>query len=105
MREKKEISYGEFFGRICRTVLKALDETTVDGFVFRTDIRLRPFGDSGPLLMTFDGMEQYYLTQAREWERYAMIKARQVAGDAYQKTTGGHDQAFRLSPLSGLRGV
>jgi [glutamine synthetase] adenylyltransferase / [glutamine synthetase]-adenylyl-L-tyrosine phosphorylase len=49
--------------------------------VFRTDIRLRPYGDSGAVIMNFDGMEHYYLTQAREWERYAMIKARQVAGD------------------------
>lgn len=81
LTEKKEISYGEFFTRICRSLIKMLDETTVDGFVFRTDVRLRPFGDSGPLIMTFDGMENYYLTQAREWERYAMIKARQVAGD------------------------
>lgn len=45
--------------------MKMLDEITVDGFVFRTDVRLRPFGDSGPLIMNFDGMEQYYLTQAR----------------------------------------
>ncbi len=81
LNQKKEISYGEFFTRICRSLVKILDEITVDGFVFRTDVRLRPFGDSGPLIMTFDGMENYYLTQAREWERYAMIKARQVAGD------------------------
>lgn len=81
LKEKKEISYGEFFTRICRSLVKMLDEITVDGFVFRTDVRLRPFGDSGPLIMNFDGMEHYYLTQAREWERYAMIKARQVAGD------------------------
>jgi glutamate-ammonia-ligase adenylyltransferase len=81
LNQKKEISYGEFFTRICRSLVKMLDEITVDGFVFRTDVRLRPFGDSGPLIMTFDGMENYYLTQAREWERYAMIKARQVAGD------------------------
>ena len=81
LTEKKEISYGEFFTRICRSLVKVLDEATMDGFVFRTDVRLRPFGDSGPLIMNFDGMENYYLTQAREWERYAMIKARQVAGD------------------------
>lgn len=81
LTEKKEISYSEFFTRICRSLVKMLDEITVDGFVFRTDVRLRPFGDSGPLIMSFDGMEHYYLTQAREWERYAMIKARQVAGD------------------------
>ncbi len=81
LSDRKETSYFEFFSRLCRTLVKTLDEITVDGFVFRTDIRLRPFGDSGPMLMTFDGMEHYYQTQAREWERYAMIKARQVAGD------------------------
>jgi len=79
--DRKETSYNEFFTRLCQSLVKVLDEITVDGFVFRTDIRLRPFGDSGPIIMTFDGMENYYQTQAREWERYAMIKARQVAGD------------------------
>ncbi len=79
--DRKETTYGEFFTKICRNLIKVLDEITVDGFVFRTDIRLRPYGDSGPILMTFDGMEHYYQTQAREWERYAMIKVRQVAGD------------------------
>ncbi len=81
LNDRRETSYGEFFTRICRSLVKMLDEVTADGFVFRTDTRLRPFGDSGPLIMTFDGMEHYYMTQAREWERYAMIKARQVAGD------------------------
>jgi glutamate-ammonia-ligase adenylyltransferase len=81
LNDRKQTSYGEFFSQICRSLVKILDAITVDGFVFRTDIRLRPFGDSGPVIMTFDGMENYYQTQAREWERYAMIKARQVAGD------------------------
>lgn len=81
LADRKSTSYGEFFTRICQKLVKVLDDITVDGFVFRTDIRLRPFGDSGAVIMTFDGMENYYLTQAREWERYAMIKARQVAGD------------------------
>lgn len=80
--DRKETSYSEFFTRLCQSLIKVLDEITADGFVFRTDIRLRPFGDSGPIIMTFDGMENYYQTQAREWERYAMIKARQVAGDS-----------------------
>ncbi|MGD7035814.1 bifunctional [glutamate--ammonia ligase]-adenylyl-L-tyrosine phosphorylase/[glutamate--ammonia-ligase] adenylyltransferase [Methylotuvimicrobium buryatense] len=83
LSDRKQTTYGEFFSKICRKLVKMLDETTADGFVFRTDIRLRPFGDSGPVIMNFDGMENYYLTQAREWERYAMIKARQVAGDEY----------------------
>lgn len=81
LSDRKQTSYGEFFTQICRSLVKVLDTITVDGFVFRTDIRLRPFGDSGAVIMTFDGMENYYQTQAREWERYAMIKARQVAGD------------------------
>ncbi|WP_428357323.1 bifunctional [glutamate--ammonia ligase]-adenylyl-L-tyrosine phosphorylase/[glutamate--ammonia-ligase] adenylyltransferase [Methyloprofundus sp.] len=81
LADRKETSYGEFFSRICRQLVKILDEITADGFVFRTDIRLRPFGDSGPVIMTFEGLEQYYQTQAREWERYAMVKARPVAGN------------------------
>ncbi len=79
--DRKATTYGEFFTKLCQALVKVLDAITVDGFVFRTDIRLRPFGDSGAVIMTFDGMENYYQTQAREWERYAMIKARQVAGD------------------------
>ena len=83
LSDRKNTSYGEFFARIAQQLVKVLDEITVDGFVFRTDIRLRPFGDSGPIVMTFDGMENYYQTQAREWERYAMIKVRPVAGDIH----------------------
>ena len=85
--DRKETSYSEFFTKLCQSLVRTLDETTVDGFVFRTDIRLRPYGDSGAVIMTFDGMEQYYQTHAREWERYAMIKARQVAGDFEQGKT------------------
>jgi len=81
LNDRKATSYGEFFSRLCRKLVKILDEVTADGFVFRTDIRLRPFGDSGPVIMTFDGLENYYQTQAREWERYAMVKVRPVAGD------------------------
>ncbi len=79
--DRKATTYGEFFTKLCQSLVRVLDDITVDGFVFRTDIRLRPYGDSGAVIITFDGMENYYLTQAREWERYAMIKARQVAGD------------------------
>lgn len=85
--DKKATTYGEFFTKLCQSLVRVLDEITVDGFVFRTDTRLRPYGDSGALIMSFDGMERYYLTHAREWERYAMIKARQVAGD---RAMGAH---------------
>ena len=75
------ISNEEFFMRLCRRLLQAIGKVTADGFVFRVDVRLRPFGDNGPLAMSFDAMEHYYQQQGREWERYAWIKARIVAGD------------------------
>ncbi|KRT55685.1 Glutamine synthetase adenylyltransferase [endosymbiont of Ridgeia piscesae] len=71
----------QFFIRLCQRLVQALDTVNPDGFVFRVDTRLRPFGSVGPLAMHFDAMENYYHSQAREWERYAMIKARLVAGD------------------------
>ncbi len=71
----------QFFIRLGQKLVKALGSQTADGFVFRVDVRLRPFGEAGPLAVSFDAMEEYYQSQAREWERYAMIKARVVAGD------------------------
>src|SRR5882672_1324412 len=66
----------EFFTRVSRRLIAALDERTADGFVFRVDMRLRPWGDSGALATSFDALEEYFITQGREWERYAWIKAR-----------------------------
>lgn len=77
----RDTSNEMFFARLGRRLIKAIGEITAEGQVFRVDMRLRPFGDSGPLVMHFDAMEQYYQTHGREWERYAMIKARVVAGD------------------------
>ncbi|QIL91217.1 bifunctional [glutamate--ammonia ligase]-adenylyl-L-tyrosine phosphorylase/[glutamate--ammonia-ligase] adenylyltransferase [Microbulbifer sp. SH-1] len=68
-----------FFQRLGQRLIKSLDATTADGFVFRVDMRLRPYGDSGPLVSHYAALEDYYQTQGREWERYAMIKARPVA--------------------------
>jgi glutamate-ammonia-ligase adenylyltransferase len=84
---RRTLSNEEFFTRLCRKLTKALSSRTVDGFVFRVDTRLRPFGQSGPLAPNFDFMENYYQSQAREWERYAMIKARIVAGDMQAGTS------------------
>ncbi len=78
---KKSMSNDEFFSRLCRRLIKVIGRPTADGFVFRVDTRLRPFGENGPLAMDFEAMEQYYQQQGREWERYALIKARVVAGD------------------------
>jgi glutamate-ammonia-ligase adenylyltransferase len=77
----KVISNQEFFIKVGQHLIRILDQITADGFVFRTDMRLRPNGDSGPLALSFDAIDHYYLTHGREWERYALIKARPVAGD------------------------
>ena len=74
------ISNGEFFTKLCRAFLKLF--TSEEGIHFyRVDTRLRPYGDSGPLVMSQASLEDYYEAQGREWERYALIKARPVAGD------------------------
>jgi [glutamine synthetase] adenylyltransferase / [glutamine synthetase]-adenylyl-L-tyrosine phosphorylase len=76
-----EMSNEVFFIHFCRRLLAVLSKPTSEGFVFRVDANLRPFGENGPLVMSFDNMEDYYLRQGREWERYAWIKARVAAGD------------------------
>ncbi len=78
---KRALDNQEFFTRLGQRLIKALDVITVDGFVFRVDMRLRPYGSSGPLVFSFNALEQYYQDQGRDWERYAMIKARVVGGD------------------------
>ncbi|MBU1330291.1 MAG: bifunctional [glutamate--ammonia ligase]-adenylyl-L-tyrosine phosphorylase/[glutamate--ammonia-ligase] adenylyltransferase [Gammaproteobacteria bacterium] len=78
---KRPLDNQEFFIRVGQKLIKALDVITVDGFVFRTDMRLRPYGSSGALVFSFNALEQYYQDQGRDWERYAMIKARVVGGD------------------------
>ncbi len=75
-----------FFVRLAQRLIQALNTQTVDGYVFRVDTRLRPFGDSGPLVMSLGALEYYYQSQARDWERYAMIKARVLAGDPQDRT-------------------
>ena len=70
-----------FFTRLARDLIQTISAPTADGFVFRVDARLRPYGEAGALALPFDRLEAYYEEQGREWERYALIKARAVAGD------------------------
>jgi glutamate-ammonia-ligase adenylyltransferase len=77
---RRSISNEEFFTRQARQVIRLLDAVTEEGFVFRVDMRLRPFGDSGPLAASFAFFEGYLQQQGRDWERYAYIKARAVTG-------------------------
>ena len=85
----------QFFVRLAQMLVDLLDPVTADGFVYRTDLRLRPWGESGPLVMHFDAMEAYFETQGRDWERYAFIKARACAGDR----VAGDQMLSRLVPF------
>ncbi|MEO6927214.1 MAG: bifunctional [glutamate--ammonia ligase]-adenylyl-L-tyrosine phosphorylase/[glutamate--ammonia-ligase] adenylyltransferase [Rhodanobacter sp.] len=77
----KVLDNSEYFVRLGRQLVRLLNEPTMDGICARVDMRLRPFGKSGRLALSFAAMEQYYQSEGRDWERYAWIKARPVAGD------------------------
>ena len=81
----KSISNFEYFTRLGRALINAIADVTEDGQVFRVDMRLRPNGDSGPLVCSFDMLENYFVTQGREWERYAWIKARPLTGRRHEE--------------------
>lgn len=73
-----------FYTRLGQQMIRLLDQRTADGFVFRVDMRLRPYGESGALVMSESALESYYLEQGRDWERFAFIKARYVYGTQQQ---------------------
>ena len=77
----KVVTNQEYFIKLGQKLIQALDKQTIDGFVFRTDMRLRPYGQSGPLVMNFASLEEYFQNQGRDWERYAMVKARIITGE------------------------
>jgi len=80
---RRSIDNQQFFTRLGQKLITALNQKTADGFVYRVDMRLRPFGESGPLVLTFNAMEDYYQEQGRDWERYAMLKARLIGAGKY----------------------
>jgi len=78
----RRIDNEEYFNRLGRELIRLLDARTEDGFVFRVDMRLRPFGDSGPLVVSLASLDDYLQRHGRDWERYAWIKARAIVGEA-----------------------
>ena len=80
---RKIISNQEFYERLAKKVIPALSEITWEGFVFRVDMRLRPNGDSGPIVGSSDMLEEYLMTQGRDWERFAWLKGRVVNGPVF----------------------
>lgn len=73
-----------YFNKVVQLFVQVFQQSTSDGFVFRVDLRLRPNGDSGPLVSSLAAMETYYQEQGRDWERYAMVKARVIEEDLSQ---------------------
>jgi len=102
-KARRTQSNQEFFVRLGQLLIKSLDSQTADGFVFRTDMRLRPYGQSGPLATNFRFLEEYYQNQGREWERYAMIKARVVAISAVPPVSAAVAKAEAAELMALLR--
>lgn len=95
----RHISHHEFYGRLTRRMMPVISEVDANGQVFRTDLRLRPDGDAGPLAWSLDALEHYLIGQGREWERYAWLKARLMPAQAFE----GSDSAPQARQLESLR--
>jgi glutamate-ammonia-ligase adenylyltransferase len=74
------LTHTEYFAKVARTFIPLLADVTAEGQAFRVDMRLRPFGDSGPMVSSLGQLEDYFIAHARPWERYAWMKSRVVAG-------------------------
>jgi glutamate-ammonia-ligase adenylyltransferase len=96
---RRPLSHHEFYGRVTQRMMPVLAEIDEHGQVFRTDLRLRPDGDSGPLAWSLDALENYLVSQGREWERYAWLKGRVIACQAFP----GSDPSNQLKQLETLR--
>jgi len=92
---RRSLDNEDFFARLVQKTSAYLGETTEEGFGYRVDWRLRPFGSAGRLALSFDAMEDYYQREGREWERFALLRARPVAGDI----ASGNALMARLRPF------
>lgn len=94
----RALSAHEYFVRLTRLIVSLLDEVTAEGFVFRVDTRLRPFGDSGPPAVSVAALENYLLQHGRSWERYAYVKARAI-GDTHANDAVNDLQTNVIEPF------
>jgi len=106
----KRISSREFFDRLGQRIVAALGHVDANGYVFRVDTRLRPYGESGPLSVSFAALERYLVTQGRTWERYAWLKARPLTGARHDElaaliTPFVYRKYLDYDAYEGLRGV
>lgn len=82
---KKSIPFEKFYQLLAQQFTDSLSKVTPEGFVYRIDLRLRPYGSAGPMVLSFNGLENYYQVHGRDWERYAWVKARPITGQPAQK--------------------
>ena len=106
----RRISNREFFDRLGQRVIAAISHVDADGYVFRVDMRLRPYGESGPLTVSFAALEHYLVTQGRAWERYAWLKARPLTGERHDElaalvTPFVYRKYLDYDAYDGLRGI
>src|SRR6185437_12730131 len=106
----KRISNREFFDRLGQRIVAVLGRIDADGYVFRVDTRLRPYGESGPLTVSFAALERYLVTQGRAWERYAWLKARALTGERHDElaalvTPFVYRKYLDYDAYEGLRGI
>jgi glutamate-ammonia-ligase adenylyltransferase len=87
----RSISNQEFFTRVVQQIIRLLEQQTDEGFVFRVDLRLRPFGDSGPVVSNAASLEDYLQIHGRDWERYAWVKARAITHQ------GGYQELYQAA--------
>lgn len=93
--KQKSQDHEVFFRKLAQKIINTVDQVTEDGFLYRVDMRLRPFGQTGPLALSYSALETYYQVHGRDWERYAMMKARPIAGDII----GGQQLLSDLRPF------
>lgn len=96
---RRPLSNHEFYGRLTRRMMRVLSEVDAHGYVFRTDLRLRPDGDGSPLAWSLQALEHYLVAQGREWERYAWLKARCIPVQAFPNS----DLPDQINQLEALR--
>ena len=106
----RRVSNREFFDRLGQRLIAAISHVDANGYVFRVDMRLRPYGDSGPLTVSYAALEQYLVTQGRAWERYAWLKARPLSGCRHDElealvTPFVYRKYLDYDAYEGLRGI
>ena len=94
-----QISNQEYFFKVAHVLQQLLGEVTEHGFVFRLDLALRPNGNSGPTAIAVDALEEYFLVQGREWERFAWLKARVVAPQPAIASVGTSQLRLLIAPF------